>query len=98
MPPEAAEDFTRTSKMDERTHAVPIAYMRPKAAHTAVLAVPTTSARRLGVLRGTPLEEIGILDAIENLDEPRQRMRLELCEPIRFGLEEAENRGNPELA
>ncbi|RXH39525.1 hypothetical protein [Bradyrhizobium zhanjiangense] len=43
------------------------------------------------------LEEIGVLDAIENLDEPRQRMRLELGEPALLRLEEAEDRGNPEL-
>ncbi|WP_164934612.1 hypothetical protein [Bradyrhizobium zhanjiangense] len=42
-------------------------------------------------------EEIGVLDAIENLDEPRQRMRLELGEPALLRLEEAEDRGNPEL-
>ncbi|WP_208758125.1 hypothetical protein [Bradyrhizobium zhanjiangense] len=42
-------------------------------------------------------KEIGVLDAIENLDEPRQRMRPELGEPALLRLEEAEDRGNPEL-
>ena len=50
-----------------------------------VFAVPAAAARRLGVLGGALLEEISVLDAIENLDEPRQRMRLELVEPDRLG-------------
>src|SRR5882724_2639011 len=44
----------------------------------ALLAVPGAAARPLGVLGGALLEEVGVLDPIEYLNQPGQRMRLDL--------------------
>src|SRR5262245_39313190 len=45
----------------------------------ALLAIPRAPARALRIFGGALLEEVGVLDAIEDFDQPRQRVRLDLA-------------------